>query len=60
MKNALITGASRGLGLALARELAQKGWGLIIDGRGKKALEEVSVELSKKTNIIAITGDVTA
>ena len=60
MKNALITGASRGLGLALARELAQKGWGLIIDGRGRKALEEVRVELSKKTNITAITGDVTA
>ena len=60
MKNALITGASRGLGLALAHELAQKGWALIIDGRGKKALEEVRVELSKKTNIIAITGDVTA
>ena len=60
MKNALITGASRGLGLALARELAQKGWGLIIDGRGRKALEEVRIELSKKTNIIAITGDITA
>src|SRR5688572_4133770 len=60
MKNALITGASRGLGLALARELAQKGWGLVIDGRGKKALEDVRVELSKKTTIIAITGDVTA
>ena len=60
MKNALITGASRGLGLALAHELAQKGWALIIDGRGKKALEEVRVELSKNTNIIAITGDVTA
>jgi NAD(P)-dependent dehydrogenase (short-subunit alcohol dehydrogenase family) len=67
MKNALITGASRGLGLALARELAQKGWGLIIDGRSKKALEEVRVELSStlqerghETNVLAIPGDVTA
>ena len=60
MKNALITGASRGLGLALARELAQKGWGLIIDGRGRKALEEARLELSEKTRVIAIPGDVTS
>ena len=60
MKNALITGASRGLGLALARELAIKGWGLIIDGRGKKALEEVRLELAEKTKVIAIPGDVAA
>src|SRR5215216_1109869 len=60
MKNALITGASRGLGLALARQLAAKGWGLIIDARGKKALEQAHEELSKKTNVIAIPGDVTA
>jgi len=60
MKNALITGASRGLGLALARQLAQKGWGLIIDARGKKALEQAQTELSAKTKVIAIAGDVTA
>ena len=60
MKNALITGASRGLGLALAREFAQRGWGLIIDGRGKKALEEARLELSEKTKVIAVPGDVTA
>ena len=60
MKNALITGASRGLGLALARQLAQKGWGLVIDARGKKALEQVQDELSAKTKVIAIPGDVTA
>ncbi len=60
MKNALITGASRGLGLALARQLAQNGWGLIIDARGKKALEQVRDELSAKTKVIAIAGDITA
>ncbi len=38
-QSALITGASRGLGLALARELAGKGWNLIIDARGAEALE---------------------
>ena len=60
MKNALITGASRGLGLALARQLAENGWGLIIDARGKKALEQVREELSQKTTVIAVPGDVTA
>ncbi len=60
MKNALITGASRGLGLALARQLAEKGWGLVIDARGKKALEQAESELSAKTKVIAIPGDVTA
>ena len=60
MKNALITGASRGLGLALARRLAENGWGLIIDARGKKALEQAHQELSTKTKVIAIAGDITA
>src|SRR6266498_458011 len=60
MKNALITGASRGLGLALARQLAGKGWGLILDARGKKALEQVRQEISSKTKVIALSGDVTA
>jgi NAD(P)-dependent dehydrogenase (short-subunit alcohol dehydrogenase family) len=60
MKNALITGASRGLGLALARRLAQENWGLIIDARGKKALEHARTELSEHTKVIAIPGNVTA
>lgn len=60
MKNALITGASRGLGLALAHQLAQNGWSLVIDARGKKALESARELLSAKTKVIAISGDVTA
>jgi len=60
MKNALITGASRGLGLALAHQLAQNGWGLIIDARGKKSLEQARLELSAKTKVIAVPGDLTA
>jgi NAD(P)-dependent dehydrogenase (short-subunit alcohol dehydrogenase family) len=59
MKNALITGCSRGLGLALARQLAQKEWGLIIDAREPKALEQVRSELAGRTNVIAIPGSVT-
>ncbi len=59
---ALITGASRGLGLALARELAKQGWNLLIDARGVQALEEARAELSslaENSTIVAIPGDVT-
>ncbi len=57
-RTALITGASRGLGLALARALAEDDWNLIIDARGEEALEGARSELSKKTSVIAIPGDV--
>ena len=58
-QTALITGASRGLGLALARELAQQNWRLIINARGADALEDARKELAKWTDVIAIAGDVT-
>ena len=58
-RTALITGASRGLGLALARQLAAEGWQLIIDARGAEALETARVVLAKQTRVIAIPGDVT-
>jgi NAD(P)-dependent dehydrogenase (short-subunit alcohol dehydrogenase family) len=56
---ALITGASRGLGLALARRLAREDWTLIIDARGAEALEATRAELAQLTRVIAIPGDVT-
>ncbi len=58
-RTALITGASRGLGLALARELAQRRWNLIIDARGASALEAVRDELSQLTHVVALAGDIT-
>ena len=58
-RTALITGASRGLGLALARRLSTEGWQLIIDARGAEALETASISLTHQTRVIAIPGDVT-
>ena len=59
MPNALITGASRGLGQALARELAAQGWTLVIDGRDPDALRGAAGELSHLTEVTALPGDVT-
>ncbi len=56
---ALITGASRGLGLALARQLAQQHWRLIIDARGAEELETARLELAQWTSVVALAGDVT-
>ncbi len=57
-RTALITGASRGLGLALARGLSREGWALIIDARGAEDLEAARAELTDLTRVVAIPGDV--
>jgi NAD(P)-dependent dehydrogenase (short-subunit alcohol dehydrogenase family) len=58
MPTAIITGASRGLGLALARALAGKNWNLVINARGIKNLESAKIELEQHTQVRAIAGDV--
>jgi NAD(P)-dependent dehydrogenase (short-subunit alcohol dehydrogenase family) len=58
MPTAIITGASRGLGLALARALAERSWNLVLDARGGEALQQVAEELSGTTEVVAIAGDV--
>ncbi|WP_370370761.1 SDR family NAD(P)-dependent oxidoreductase [Catenulispora sp. GP43] len=56
---AVITGASQGLGLALARGLAERGWSLVIDARGADRLAAAEAELSGLTAVVALAGDVT-
>jgi NAD(P)-dependent dehydrogenase (short-subunit alcohol dehydrogenase family) len=55
---AIVTGASRGLGLALARALAARGWRLVVDARGAEALERARAELAARTDVTALAGDV--
>ncbi len=57
-KVALITGASKGFGLALAETLAQQKWQLIINARNAKDLLKAKQHLEKWTSVTAISGDV--
>jgi NAD(P)-dependent dehydrogenase (short-subunit alcohol dehydrogenase family) len=55
MPTGIITGASRGLGLALARALAADGWRLVVDARGADDLTHATAGLP---NLTAVPGDV--
>jgi len=57
---ALVTGANRGLGLVIARVLARRGYGVVIGGRDRKALDDAAAELSSYAPAVApIAGDIT-
>ena len=57
-KTALITGASKGLGYALAKRLAKEGWNLLINARDTTALVAANKRLAEFTEVMAIAGDV--
>jgi NAD(P)-dependent dehydrogenase (short-subunit alcohol dehydrogenase family) len=52
----IVTGASRGLGLALTQELSRRGWRVVVDARGAHALEKATGGLE---GVTAVPGDVT-
>jgi NAD(P)-dependent dehydrogenase (short-subunit alcohol dehydrogenase family) len=51
----IVTGASRGLGLALVRALIERGWRLVVDARGAAVLDRA---VSGLESVVAIAGDV--
>jgi NAD(P)-dependent dehydrogenase (short-subunit alcohol dehydrogenase family) len=57
-KVAVVTGASQGLGLALAHELAGRGWSLVLDARHRDVLEAAAAELVGGPHRV-VAGDVT-
>ena len=58
MPLALITGASRGLGLALVQRLAADGWELIVDARDEAALRGAVEGVDGPGQVIAVPGDI--
>jgi NAD(P)-dependent dehydrogenase (short-subunit alcohol dehydrogenase family) len=62
-RSALVTGASQGLGLALARRLAGAGWSLVVDARHVDRLDSARSELGEAAigpaRIVAVAGDIT-
>jgi NAD(P)-dependent dehydrogenase (short-subunit alcohol dehydrogenase family) len=57
MPVAIITGASRGLGFALAKGLSDAGWSLVLDARGAEDLRTAADQLTGPVR--AIAGDIT-
>jgi NAD(P)-dependent dehydrogenase (short-subunit alcohol dehydrogenase family) len=63
MATAIVTGASQGLGAALAADLAEAGWSVVIDARHGIPLEEAAVAIRPRARagaqVITVVGDVT-
>jgi NAD(P)-dependent dehydrogenase (short-subunit alcohol dehydrogenase family) len=55
MPVAMVTGASKGLGLALTAALAERGWSIVVDARDGDALRQAT---AGRPNVIAVPGDV--
>ncbi len=57
---ALVTGASRGLGLVIAHVLGSRGYGLVIGGRDRDALAAAAADLSRHAPaVLPVDGDIT-
>src|SRR5262245_2853541 len=58
-KVAVITGASKGIGKAIAKTLAQQGCNIVLNGRNKEDLKAVEKEISQlDVKVLSIVGDV--
>ena len=59
-RTALVTGASRGLGRALAAALAADGWNVVVDARDGRALDAARAEIDAAGpgSVVALAGDI--
>lgn len=59
-RTALVTGASKGIGKAIARGLAQEGVNLVVLARGKDALDQAADQIRKEqgVKVLAVQADV--
>jgi len=55
MPTGIVTGASRGLGLALTRALVERGWRIVADARGRSDLERAWAGVA---GVVTVGGDV--
>jgi NAD(P)-dependent dehydrogenase (short-subunit alcohol dehydrogenase family) len=55
---AVVTGASQGLGFALAEGLALEGWALVVDARRRERLDDAVARLARHTTVVGVPGDV--
>jgi NAD(P)-dependent dehydrogenase (short-subunit alcohol dehydrogenase family) len=63
MSVAIVTGASRGLGEALATGLARAGWSVVVDGRDRVTLDaaadRIAAAAKNGARTVAVAGDIT-
>ncbi len=63
MSVAILTGASRGLGEALATGLARTGWSLVVDGRDQTTLDaaadRIRAQATDGARVVIVVGDIT-
>ena len=59
MKTAIVTGANKGIGLEIARQLAEAGFRVVVSGRKERSVKEAALKLSKENDrVLPLTMDV--
>src|SRR5699024_9670867 len=58
-KTAIVTGASSGIGTAIAKELIKEGANVVLAARNKEKLDSIVTEIGQEENILCIQTDVT-
>lgn len=55
-RTAIVTGASRGIGLGIARRLLAEGASVVLTARGQEGLDEASAELAAPDRVLTVAG----